>query len=147
MICETSAEQDRAIAGVINRLWRANVKANTQVIEYAPPAHRGSEHEIPVKEVAATTDEIDEIIRAAKDEIAELERSALVVRNLYVEHTRRISAHIKRLRDGVRLSMETMQALRDQCVALDDQHKDGLERKDIAEIAAKFGAGHETNAG
>lgn len=107
-------------------------------LAYAPPAIRSENViEIPVKEVETTTAEIEEIIRAAKDEIAELERNALVVRNLYVEHTKRISAHIKRLRAGVKLSMQTMEQLRSQCVALDEPTAQELEAG-IADIASKF---------
>jgi hypothetical protein len=47
------------------------------------------------------------------------------VRDLYVKHTERIAAGIKRLREGVRLSMDTMKQLREQCEALDKEETSG----------------------
>jgi hypothetical protein len=68
---------------------------------------------------ALPTKEIDEIVSAAEAEIANLKRDAQAVRDLYSRHTARIAADVKRLREGVRLSMEMMGQLREQCIALD----------------------------
>jgi hypothetical protein len=93
---------------------------------YAPPVIRGDD---TVKEIrtfgALPTTELDEIVSAAKAEIASLEADAQAVRDLYVKHTERIAAGIKRLREGVRLSMDTMKQLREQCEALDKEETSG----------------------
>jgi hypothetical protein len=95
-------------------------------IDYAPPAIRnpgGVPGDEPAVRQIATfgelpTKEIDEIIAAAEAEVEELKRTAQLVRSMYVRCTDRITADVKRLREGVRLSMETMQALREQCLQL-----------------------------
>ena len=90
--------------------------------DYAPPALRGAPTP-PMEQVKTfaelPTKELDEIVTAAEAEIAELKRDAQAVRDMYTKHTQRITADIERLREGVRLSMETMEALRVQCLKLD----------------------------
>src|SRR4030095_10820221 len=65
------------------------------------------------------TKELDEIVKAAEESIADLKRDAQAVRVLYVKHTSRIAADIKRLHEGVKLSIELMDKLRAQCIQLD----------------------------
>lgn len=94
--------------------------------EYAPPALRDRMAEnVAVQQVtsfgALPTRELDELVSAAEDEIVALKREAQVVRDLYVKHTSRIAADIKRLQEGVKLSMRTMEKLREQCSQLDEQ--------------------------
>lgn len=65
------------------------------------------------------TNELDEMVNAAEDEIRTLKAEAQHIRDVYQKYTNKLTEDIKRLREGVKLSMETMQTLRDQCVALD----------------------------
>ena len=92
-------------------------------LDYAPPRVR-EESQVLVKQVETfgelPTKELDDIVAAAEAEIAALKRDAQAVRDMYVKHTQRIAADIKRLQEGVRLSMDTMKALREQCVKLDE---------------------------
>ena len=55
--------------------------------------------------------ELDDIIAAAEAEIALLKKDAQAIRDMYVKHTNRIADDIRRLDEGVRLSMETMKQL------------------------------------
>lgn len=66
------------------------------------------------------TKEIDDLIEAAENEIAELKREAQGVRNLYTEYTTRITEDIKRLQTGVAASLKTMQELREHCAKLNE---------------------------
>lgn len=66
------------------------------------------------------TKEIDDLIEAAENEIAELKREAQGVRNLYTEYTTRITEDIKRLQLGVAASLKTMQELREHCAKLNE---------------------------
>ena len=62
-------------------------------MHYAPPGIRPeSVHEIPVAEVERAINELDTLLRETKDEIAKLEHDSHVVRNVLVEHSRRIAA-------------------------------------------------------
>jgi hypothetical protein len=70
---------------------------------------------------ALPTTELDEMIRAVKEEIAQLETEAQEIRNTYVAHTERLAAAITRLGAGCRLAKETLDKLREQCAALSDQ--------------------------
>ena len=70
------------------------------------------------------TRELDDIIAAAEAEIALLKKDAQAIRDMYVKHTNRIADDIRRLQEGVRLSMETMKQLRDQCTALDEPQRE-----------------------
>jgi hypothetical protein len=70
---------------------------------------------------ALPTGELDEMIRAVKEEIAQLETEAQEIRNTYVAHTERLAAAITRLGAGCRLAKETLDKLREQCAALSDQ--------------------------
>lgn len=94
--------------------------------EYAPRSLRnqlGQQSNLPVTQIMSfgelPTKELDEIVAAAEAEIARLKADAQAVRDLYTKHTSRIAADIKRLQEGVRLSMKTMEALRAQCIQLD----------------------------
>jgi hypothetical protein len=113
------------LAAKVDDDWEARSHQGSDAhIAYAPPAIRdGIPGDEPAVRHIATfgempTKEIDEIIAAAKAEVAELERTAQLVRNMYVKCTDRITADVKRLREGVRLGMETMNTLREQCLKL-----------------------------
>ena len=67
---------------------------------------------------ALPTTELDEMIRAVKAEIAQLETEAEEIRNTYVTHTDRLAAAITRLAAGCGLAKETLAKLREQCAAL-----------------------------
>lgn len=88
-----------------------------------PPAREPGPVEPVVDQIQSfgglPTKEIDDIVAAAEAELANLKRDAQAVRDLYVLHTQRIANDIKRLREGVKLSMELMNELREQCIALD----------------------------
>lgn len=118
-------------------------------LEYAPPHVRDLYGNVPaaaepaIDQVerfgALPTKEIDEIVAAAEAEIANLKRDAQAVRDLYVKHTSRIAADIKRLREGVSLSMEMMGKLREQCIALDAQPPK-IEKRKSTEKASEVPA-------
>jgi hypothetical protein len=103
------------------------IEETTAVVqEFAPKNHVPPD--APVIEHIARfgelpTKEIDDVIAAAEAEIADLKRDAQAVRDLYSKYTAKLIEDTKRLREGVRLSMETMKQLRDQCQALDDPPK------------------------
>lgn len=101
-----------------------------KVENFAPLAMRPRALEEPMEQVktfgALPTKEIDEVLAAAKEQIAELEREAQSVRDMYVERTTRIVSDIKRLQEGVKLSMDTMRSLRQQCERLNS----GLEKEE-----------------
>jgi hypothetical protein len=86
------------------------------------------------------TKELDEIISAAEAEIAALKLDAQAIRDTYVKNTNRIIADIKRLQEGVRMSMETMKQLREQCRQLNEEGEPAkkLEPGEQA-IAEEFG--------
>lgn len=95
------------------------------VQSFAPPAIRNANREdVAIDQIksfgALPTKELDEIVAAAKAEIAHLENDAQAIRDMYMKHTRRVEADIKRLQEGVKLSMETMRLLREQCAKLDE---------------------------
>jgi hypothetical protein len=95
------------------------------VQSFAPPAIRNAhQEEVAINQIksfgALPTKELDEIVAAAKAEIAHLEADAQAIRDMYMKHTKRVEADIKRLQEGVKLSMETMRLLREQCAKLDE---------------------------
>jgi hypothetical protein len=102
---------------------RAAVEASARA--YAPPAIRNAQAgEAVIVQVKSfselITKELDDMIAAAKAEIAELEAECQATRDDYVRHTTRISKDIKRLEDGVRLSIETVRLLHEQVRKLDE---------------------------
>lgn len=88
--------------------------------DYAPPAVRQVG---PTEKVIDTvqsfgsmpTKEIDDVITAAEQELARLKHAAAEVQRDYLRRTTQLVADLNRMREGVRLSMETMKALREQC--------------------------------
>lgn len=99
-------------------------------LEYAPLAVRERELEmLPIKQVLTfgelPTKELDDIVAAVEAELAALKKEAQVVRDLYVKHTTRIADDMKRLQEGVRLSMETIKTLHNQCIKLNEQAEPG----------------------
>ncbi len=117
------------LARQIDQEQEAEAGVAATLAAYAPPEVRNAvPNEEPVvrhitKFAELPTKEIDEVVKAAKEEIEALEAYAQKVRDLYVTATDRINSDIKRLREGVRLSMETMQQLRDHCSALNEEPK------------------------
>jgi hypothetical protein len=109
-------------------------------IDFAPPAIRNgvAGDEPAIHQITSfgelPTKEIDEIISAAEAEVEELKRTAQMVRNMYTKCTNRIAADVRRLREGVRLSMQTMETLREQCTKLnvDDVVETERELRDLA---------------
>lgn len=87
---------------------------------YAPPQIRGLDQ--PTRTVKTfselLTRELDDIVAAAEAEIAALKSEAQGVRDMYTTYTDGIAEDIKRLQEGVALSMKTMLSLREQCEAL-----------------------------
>jgi aspartate ammonia-lyase len=115
-------------------------------IDYAPPAIRNGVlgDEQALRQIASfgelPTKEIDEIMSAAVAEIEELKRTCQLVRNLYVKAVDQVTADAKRLREGVRLSMKTLETLREQCLALNVNEIVETERemrKDVAEAVVQ----------
>lgn len=107
---------------------------------YAPPAVR-EDQQVLVSQVMKfgdlPTKELDEIIAAAEAEIASLKRDAQAVRDMYVKHTNRIAADIRRLQEGVKLSMDTMKTLREQCAKLDVIEKLEEVQEDLPLLSLK----------
>ena len=79
---------------------------------------------------ALPTTELDEMIRAVKAEIAQLETEAEEIRNTYVAHTDRLAAAITRLAAGCGLAKETLAKLREQCAALPETPAPARKRSD-----------------
>ena len=104
--------------------------------DYAPPEARRMEKlgEIAVRTIesfsALPTTELDEMIRAVKAEIAQLETEAEEIRNTYVAHTDRLAAAITRLAAGCGLAKETLAKLREQCAALPETPAPARKRSD-----------------
>lgn len=99
---------------------------------YAPPDLREDPTLQQIKSFGELpTKEIDEIIATAESELATLKRDAQAVRDMYVKHTTRIASDIKRLQEGVKLSMETMKNLRQQCAALDSPHQPDTDNEKV----------------
>ena len=103
--------------------------------DYAPPARRMEKlGEIAVRTIesfsALPTTELDEMIRAVKAEIAQLETEAEEIRNTYVAHTDRLAAAITRLAAGCGLAKETLAKLREQCAALPETPAPARKRSD-----------------
>lgn len=97
---------------------------NSRPEDYAPRAYRDHfVQDAAIQHVTSfgglPTSEIDEVLKAAKSEVARLEEECQAVRDIYVKHTTRIIEDIKRLQEGVKLSMQTMENLRAQCLQLD----------------------------
>jgi len=65
------------------------------------------------------TRELDQIVSAAEAEIAALKLDAQAIRDMYVKHTNRVAADIDRLREGIKVSMVTLNTLRQQITDLD----------------------------
>lgn len=103
--------------------------------DHAPPARRMEKlGEIAVRTIesfsALPTTELDEMIRAVKAEIAQLETEAEEIRNTYVTHTDRLAAAITRLAAGCGLAKETLAKLREQCAALPETPAPARKRSD-----------------
>lgn len=138
-----SEEEEMAMMNNVVRrreppLMKLEPEAANAIAAYGPPEVRRNAvpHEEPtIKQVAQfaelPTKEIDEIITAAKQEIEELERNAQKVRDLYMRATDRITADIRRLREGVRLSMGTLQQLRDHCTQLNVEPMPGAQAEKV----------------
>jgi len=94
-------------------------------LAYAPPAVRDRQEEPVADQVKSfgelPTTELDEIVAAAEAEVAALKADAQTIRDLYVKHTSRVARDIDRLREGIKISMTTLQTLREQVVALDGE--------------------------
>ena len=90
---------------------------------YAPPAHRDDVVVAVTKQItsfgALPTKEIDVIIEAAEAEVALLKTEAQKVRDRYIQDIEQLRANTARFLRGVKLSMDTMQTLREQCEQLD----------------------------
>ena len=104
-----------------------------KALEYAQPHHRDAVNgpesaEVVIDQVetfgALRTKELDEIVAGADAEITQLKKDAQAVRDMFVKHTNRIADDIGKLREGVRLSMEMMGKLREQCLAIDGERED-----------------------
>ncbi len=65
------------------------------------------------------TKEIDEILKAARAEMASIEDHANAVKRMHAEHVAQIRADVERLRENIKLAGDTFNALRDQIIALD----------------------------
>lgn len=103
--------------------------------DHAPEARRMEKlGEIAVRTIesfsALPTTELDEMIRAVKAEIAQLETEAEEIRNTYVTHTDRLAAAITRLAAGCGLAKETLAKLREQCAALPETPAPARKRSD-----------------
>lgn len=102
-------------------------KFDQAIQSYAPPAQRALEE--PVKQVQTfgelPTKEIDEMVKAAEDQIAELKAQGQQVRDLYVRYTERLVEDLNRLQEGVKLSMEALKALKEQCQSLNIAQQQG----------------------
>lgn len=103
--------------------------------DHAPEAPRMEKlGEIAVRTIesfsALPTTELDEMIRAVKAEIAQLETEAEEIRNTYVAHTDRLAAAITRLAAGCGLAKETLAKLREQCAALPETPAPARKRSD-----------------
>src|SRR5262245_10797886 len=77
---------------------------------YAPPAVREAREDREEKVLAQVqkfgdlpTQELDNIVTAAEQELAALKADAQAVRDLYQKHTTRIRADLLRLREGMKL--------------------------------------------
>ena len=85
--------------------------------QFAPPGMRGLEE--PVRQVKTfgelPTAEIDDMIASAEANIAELKNQAQQVRDIYVRYTNKIVEDINRLQQGVKLSMDALKTLGEQC--------------------------------
>jgi hypothetical protein len=111
------ARRMEKLAEIASRLTTAPAGPNP------PPARRmETPGELVVRTVesfsALPTTELDEMIRAVKGEIAQLETEAAEIRSIYVTQTDRLAASIKRLAAGCELAKETLAKLREQCAAL-----------------------------
>lgn len=97
-------------------------ESTSAVVSYAPPKFR-EDQQLLVKQIETfgqlPTKELDEIVTAAENQLARLKDEAQVIRDMYVKHTTRVAADIKRLQEGIKLSLETMKNLREQCAQLD----------------------------
>lgn len=92
---------------------------------YAQPRHRTENKvEQTIKTVdefkALPTAEIDDVINAAKQELAALEKDAQEIRDDYIRKTDELKRNIKRIMAGCVLAHETMNELRKQVSALDN---------------------------
>jgi hypothetical protein len=124
------AELERQIENERAAQLAAADEAANAISEFAPPDVRRQTvpHEGPIIQHVSRfaelpTAEIDEVLRAAREEIEALEKKAQMVRDLYIRATNQISADVRRLREGVRLSMETMEQLRGHCQGLNGELK------------------------
>jgi hypothetical protein len=102
--------------------------------DYGPPEVRA---DTSFKQILSfgelPTREIDELLSRVEAELAELKNDAQAVRDLYTKHTSRIAADIQRLQEEVRLSMQTMKTLRQQCAELDKLDLPALPPKETSE--------------
>lgn len=93
---------------------------------YAPPAMRQATEAHVCDTVVRTietfgalpTSEIDEVIKAAEDEIAALKKEAQIVRDDYVRRTDDLAERTRKLTQGCKLAREALMKLREDVVAL-----------------------------
>jgi hypothetical protein len=145
MMAKTLSLQDPATARLdFSKLAReigvsAEMKRVTEqeeVKRYAPPAVRGDvlrEAEKPPEDQVKTfgelpTKELDEITAKAEAEIALLKKEMQAVRDLYVNHTRRIVNRITRLRAGIKVTMGYLDKLKAECAQLDIEEDEKQEQ-------------------
>lgn len=104
--------------------------------DYAPPSIREAQPPVVVDTFGELpTDEIDEIVKAAKAELVALEKDGEEIKAMYLKHIARVRADYERLRNGMKLSMDTFKLLREQCLALDTQPQPEYKKPKIKEIS------------
>lgn len=125
----TDLADTKTIADFTNFAGQGSVAVDPLAKSYAPPQIRGLEQ--PARTVKTfselLTRELDDIVAAAEAEIAALKSEAQGVRDMYTTYTDGIAEDIKRLQEGVALSMKTMLSLREQCAALNATPKAPIE--------------------
>ena len=112
--------------------------------DHAPEARRMEKlGEIAARTIelfsALPTTELDEMIRAVKAEIAQLETEAEEILKTHVAHTDRLAAAITRLAAGCGLAKDMLSKLRQQCAAL-PEHRPLLE-SGLIKVAERWDKG------
>jgi len=134
----------------IARLAKASPPPTQSHRDYAPPAQRMENlRDLAVRTIDSfgelPTTELDEVIRKAKEEIADLEARAQTIRDDYVRRTDDVKARITRLTTGCLLAKETMDKLREQIEVIDESPAPETMANDgAAEMAGKLAAKAET---
>lgn len=123
----TDLADTKKIADFTN--FQGSVPDDPSVKAFAPPQIRGLDQPARTVKTFAEllTRELDDIVAAAEAQIADLKREAQGVRDMYTTYTDGIAEDIKRLQEGVALSMKTMLSLREQCAALNATPKAPIE--------------------